>query len=77
MAAQMEAQAMSGRDRLRASISELRRARNLTAYQASFKPRESIRMNLTEIRMILTEQLVELETLADQIGMHKEGENCL
>lgn len=67
---------MSSRERLCASIAELRRARNLTVYQASFKPGESIRMNLTEIRMILTEQLVELSELAKQIETDEEMLPC-
>ncbi len=67
MAAQKEAWAMNTRERLLASLAEIRRARNLTAFQVTFKPHESIRMKLTEIRMILTEQLFELYALAEQL----------
>lgn len=58
---------MSYGEKLRDSISEIRRARRLTVYEVSWKPGQTVRTNLTEIRMILTEQLAALEELAGQM----------
>ena len=58
---------MSCGEKLRDSISEIRRARRLTVYEVSWKPGQTVRSNLTEIRMILTEQLAALEELAGQM----------
>lgn len=58
---------VSSQERLRASLAELRRAHGLTAYKLSWEPGASVRRNLTEIRMILTEQLDELTALAAQM----------
>ena len=58
---------MSCGEKLRDSISEIRRARRLTVYEVSWKPGQTVRTNLTEIRMILTEQLAALEELAGQM----------